>query len=336
MAAGNLLRLRTHDAPAVPATVKPHVLILGANVDVLAMFERLLDTPYVFTVAGEGSDATIGLTRQPDLILAVLPRGVAVDRVASGTPWIAWNRRNDPALAMTAYEAGARAVLPGDVTPAALLSVLRSTLEGRRTRVTRGHLGTGRRQYPRGTRIRLADDEVLRVVTGVIAQRVIHRDGTDVLIGLFGANQLLVGHPDDSCCLDLIAHDDTLAVVQPWSEAAQVDGFATSLRERLRHLEAWAAVQAQAHLSARIVGLLSLLADQFGRRYANALVIDVRLTHGQLAAATGTTRATVTRVLGALKRRGLAWTAGAGPAQRFCLRDPDIDRHTCGRSSEWP
>jgi hypothetical protein len=56
-------------------------------------------------------------------------------------------------------------------------------------------------------------------------------------------------------------------------------------------------------------------------------LIDVRLTHGQLAAATGATRATVTRVLGVMKKRRQVWTIGAGPEQRFCIRSREAHAH---------
>lgn len=314
------------------ASARQQVLILGTRGDATALFERLPDTPYVFAVAGDASDPTPGLRPPPDIVIAVMRTEVPFSQ-REGTrapvaPWIAWNRGGQPALAVAAYEAGARAVLPEDVSPAAFLAVLQSTFERRDEARSGKRAGEDpHRQYPRGARILLRDDEVLRIVLGTVAQRVIHADGTDVLIGLFGSEQVIVGHPDDSCCLDLVAHEDTVAIVRSWSEVTQGEEFSTSLRERLRHLEAWAAVQARPHLSDRITGLLSLLADRFGRPHGSGLVIDVRLTHGQLAAATGATRATVTRVLGVLKKRHLVWTVDAGPAQRFCIRSREVHAH---------
>jgi hypothetical protein len=320
------------EVAGVSAMARRHVLILGTRGDAAALFERLPETPYVFAVAGDASNPMPGLRPPPDLVVAVIrtevPCSPGEGTRALAVPWIAWNRGGQPALAVAAYEAGARAVLPDDVSSAAFAAVLRSAFEHRDEARGGTHAGESpRRQYPRGARIVLSDDEVLRIVSGVVAQRVIHADGTDVLIGLFGADQVIVGHPDDSCCLDLVAHGETVAIVRSWSEVTQREGFSTSLRERLRHLEAWAAVQARPHLTDRITGLLSLLADRFGRPYASGLVIDVRFTHGQLAAATGATRATVTRVLGVLKKRQLVWTVGAGSAQRFCIRSREVHGH---------
>lgn len=308
---------------------RPHLLIVGTRGEAVAILERLSDAPYVLTIIENMSDVGFGF-RRPDLVLVVLTPGVPPPRPYEHTPaipWIAWNRHGNPNCDLAAYEAGARAVLPANVTSAALAAVVQATL----TRPSeRGHMRGGDaplRQYARGARILLSDDEVLRVVSGVVAQRVIHHDGTGVLIGLFGPGQIVVGHPDDSCCLDLIAHAETVATVRPWTDAADAAGFSTELRERLRQLEAWAAVQARPQLSIRLVGLLSLLSDEFGCSHGNGLLVDVRLTHSDLAAATGTTRATVTRVLGRLQQQRLIWTVGTGPDQRFCIRAREIHGH---------
>lgn len=105
------------------ASARRQVLILGTRGDATALFERLPDTPYVFAVAGDASNPTPGLRPPPDIVIAVMRTEVPFSQ-REGTrapvaPWIAWNRGGQPALAVAAYEAGARAVLPEDVSPAA-------------------------------------------------------------------------------------------------------------------------------------------------------------------------------------------------------------------------
>ena len=99
------------------------------------------------------------------------------------------------------------------------------------------------------------------------------------------------------------------------------------MRRRLQQLEAWAAMQARPHLDQRVLGLLSLLAEQFGRPHPQGTLIDVRITHAQLAAAAGATRTTITRTLGDLRTRGLLATVGSGEAQRLCPREPEAAHH---------
>jgi hypothetical protein len=108
------------------------------------------------------------------------------------------------------------------------------------------------------------------------------------------------------------------------------------LRVRVQLMEAWSAMQARPHLGARILGLLNLLAEQFGRRHADGMLVDVRLTHAQIAAAIGATRSTVTRLLSDLRDRVALSVISDGDRERFCLREWEPGQHTraSGRSVE--
>jgi hypothetical protein len=175
------------------------------------------------------------------------------------------------------------------------------------------------RSIRRGVRIALRDDEVLTIDRGLVALGVLHDDGTDVLLGLSGANDVVIGHPDDRCCLQLVAHTDVDARIEPWNIAVRDPLFPNRVRARLRAMEAWAAAQARPHLSQRLLGILELLAERFGEPAAGGVRITARLTHAHLAAAIGTTRPTMTRLLASLAHRRRVWQTGTGNAARFCL-----------------
>ena len=175
------------------------------------------------------------------------------------------------------------------------------------------------RHYRRGTLIPTLPDQLLQIQAGIVAQMVIHTDGTEVLLGLHGAGQLLLPHPADSCFLHLQAQTEVLLVPISWQEARQWPDLPEQLRGRLWQQEAWAAMQARPHLADRILGLLELLAEQFGRTQPDGVLIDVRITHQQLAAASGATRTTVTRILQELRRRAVLDVVGQGQQERFCL-----------------
>jgi CRP-like cAMP-binding protein len=176
------------------------------------------------------------------------------------------------------------------------------------------------RNYRAGERILLDPDGVLEVLEGVVALTVIHEDGAEVLLGLYGPGQVLAGHPEDACCIQLCAHADSRVWMMPWTEAARQPGFAGRLRDRLRTMEAWAAMQARPHLEQRLLGILSLLAEQFGRPASRGVLIEVRITQSQLASAVGATRTTVSRLLGGLRRRGLLIAVRSGRGERYCLQ----------------
>ncbi len=183
----------------------------------------------------------------------------------------------------------------------------------------RTYSGRPQQQYRAGERILLDAESMLEVQEGIVALTVVHDDGGEVLLGLFGPGQVLAGHDEDTCCIQLYAHAEARVRILPWPEGAGLPAFSDRLRYRLRHMEAWAAMQARSQIEQRLLGILSLLAEQFGRATPQGTVIDVRLTHAQLASAVGATRATVTRRVGLLRQRGLLAVTGSGGGERYCL-----------------
>jgi CRP-like cAMP-binding protein len=175
---------------------------------------------------------------------------------------------------------------------------------------------SSQRRYNSGERIQLDPDHLLEVLEGVVALTMIHEDGSEVLLGLFGPGQVLAGHPEDGNGIQLYAQTDAAVGVQSWAEAVRRPGFSERLRDRLRLMEAWAAMQARPRIEQRVLGILSLLAAQFGRSTPRGQLIEVQVTQSQLASAVGATRTTVTRVLGGLRRRGLLLALRTG---QYCL-----------------
>lgn len=300
------------------------LVFIGDPQDSRALLDVLPDGDFSVTIASETEAALDAIATPPQtIVLAALNGGIPLPRLLNTTlsvPWLAWNRLEDTALSVAAYERGALAVLPASVSTAGLERALRAAVARAMQPHSTRRFGThGVATHARGTRIDLHDDEVLVVEDGIIATTVLHDDGTEVLVGLSGAGQILLGHPHDSCCLQLRAHTDARVVVQPWSHVIATPKFAEKLRARVRYMEAWASIQARPRLDDRLVGLLSLLAEQFGHAHQHGTLVDVRATHAQLATAVGATRATITRVFGRLRRQRLVFTDGDGLHERFVL-----------------
>lgn len=262
-----------------------------------------------------------------DLVIAEIDGEAAARRLEGAiaeddAPWVACVEGVDPATWNACLEAGAIAVLPRDA-PAALRRAIDTLLRTPSRRPAgQPDAGTPARLakiYRAGDTIRLAEESVLEVVAGIVAVTVLHPDGEEVLLALLGAGETLPGHPTDACCIQLRAHTAARVTVRPWRELAGQVSLAESLRRRLRQMEAWAAVQARPLLADRLLGLFSLLAGSMGIRAATGVLLDVRLTHAQLASAIGATRSTVTRQLGRLRRAGLVRTTGRGAQERFLL-----------------
>jgi CRP-like cAMP-binding protein len=77
------------------------------------------------------------------------------------------------------------------------------------------------------------------------------------------------------------------------------------LIQRLRHTEALLALQSKRQTSERLIGFLSFLAQEYGRSTAQGIRLEIQLSHQQMADAIGTTRVTITNLLGLLRKASL-------------------------------
>jgi CRP-like cAMP-binding protein len=180
--------------------------------------------------------------------------------------------------------------------------------------------GAGRLQrYEAGQRILVPRGSTLRLAEGIVALSAVHPDGAEVIIGMLGPGDFVLPHPDDSCHVEVTAQSDVQTQLFTWPELADTEPLAPALASRVLRAEAWAAAQAHPYIEQRLLGILSLLAEQFGVDHEAGRMIMVRITHGQLAAITGATRPTITRVLAALRRAGRIAVVGSGSEQRLCI-----------------
>lgn len=242
------------------------------------------------------------------------------------SPWLAWDQTGDSQMISKAYQAGARAVFPKETSMNVILETIQRTmgelLENRKDAKPRTQ-----RTYRRGELILLEADAVLHVEDGILATTMIHQDGVEVLLGLSGKGQIVVAHPDDNCHIQIIAHTEAKVKIEPWDVAAEQTDFLAKLRARLQQMEGWAAMQARPSLQQRVLGLLGLLSEQFGIAAKQGVLIDVRMTHSQLAAAVGATRTSITRVLSELRAQGRVSTVNKDGEDLFCLVEQP-DRHS--------
>jgi len=299
-----------------------HLSLIGDRDDVTALL-ALLGPGAVHLDVSRPDDEPGPLAGGPVVLsTSAVPPALALDH-----PWLAWNRAGSDDFAVEAYANGALAVLPSALTPEVLTRTLRTV--GGRIMAHRApaDVDSRRTRIPMGESISLRDDDVLVVKRGIVATMALHEDGTEVLIGLAGRGDLVVGHPDDSCCVQLLAHSDVEVDVLSWADAVRRRDLADQLRSQLRRAQGWASVQARPRIEIRVTGLLSQMAPRFGRPHPAGTLIDVRVTHAQLAAAVGATRATITRVVGRLRARRAVTLIGSGDDQRFVLRQIEQHRH---------
>lgn len=289
----------------------------------------LLQAGFEVTLAGHIAE---GARSRPAVLLALLdtatpPSAAAAVAASQELPWIAWNA-NGRTETGEAYRAGAIAVLGEDLSTSDLGHVARNTL----LRLARPHDDPPpplKRSYREGEQIDVPANHVLRIHEGVVSLYAVHHDGSEVLLGLLAPGQVLAGHPMDSCHVEVRAHVSVVASCQPWEEAVGTREAMEAIRSQLLRLQGWASMQAHPYLEQRILGVLSLLAEQFGVPDKKGVLIGVRLTHSQIAVAVGATRTTVTRLIGDLERKGQLRVVGRGANARFWIKGP-VTAHDAG------
>jgi len=262
-----------------------------------------------------------------DLILQVIENDSS--EMTCSLPWLAWDLTGKPQTTTSAYQAGARAVFPAETPAETIAKTLQRTLD-ELGRASAPEPQTRQRKYQRGEIILLEMDTVLLIKEGVLATTMIHQDGAEVLLGLSGKGQIVVAHPEDDCHIQIVAHTDAKVQIEAWETAVGQPDFLMKLRARLQQMEGWAAMQARPSLPQRVLGILGLLAGQFGCIHAQGTLIDVRVTHAQLASAVGATRTSITRVLGELRDTGKIMILSAQGEDRFCVCDKKLaEDHQC-------
>lgn len=309
--------------------IKSLVVLAGAWEERADAVLSLLRADFEVVLAASLSDHGAKDTRhRPVALLAVLndttpPGEVAAMAKSLETPWIAWNASGRTETA-EAYKAGAIAVLGDDLSVSDLGQVVRNALLRLARPQDNPSVSVTNRSYRAGERIDVRADHVLQIHEGVVSLHAVHPDGAEVLLGLLGPGQFLAGHPMDSCYVEVQAHTSVTVSRQSWAHMRTETPTAMmdAMRAQLLQMQGWASMQARPNLSQRTLGILSLLAEQFGIADAQGALIDVRLTHSQIAAAVGATRTTVTRILGELERDGKLRVVGAGANARLWVQGP--------------
>lgn len=159
-----------------------------------------------------------------------------------------------------------------------------------------------------GSQVPLLRHSLWLVVRGMVKLGSLSIHGDEILLGLAGPNEPF-GEPlseveafeartlcdSDLLCLSLeeVHRDPRLSLV-----------MLEAVTRRYRQCQALLALMGLRRVEERVKGFLELLALDYGQSTPEGLRLDLRLTHQEVASALGTTRVTVTRVIGQLRQQG--------------------------------
>jgi CRP-like cAMP-binding protein len=163
-------------------------------------------------------------------------------------------------------------------------------------------------QMNAGSSVPLLRNHLWLVVRGMVKLGCVTIHGDEVLLGLAGPNELFgdsLAGPDayeattvSECDLLCLSHGEL--ETQP----SLVPALMKAISQRQRQSQAMLALMGLRRVEDRVRGFLELLALDYGVACSQGLRLTPKLTHQEIANALGTTRVTVTRIIGQLKEIG--------------------------------
>lgn len=158
-----------------------------------------------------------------------------------------------------------------------------------------------RQTFKRRDVLPLRPDRLWQIEAGVVRTLTWDKEGMMVVLGFWGIGDI-VGQP--------LSHVnpyqvECLTPVQA-SIFSPANGYPQdSLIWHVRHTEELLRIIHTKRMESRLLQFLGWLAYRFGRETVQGQVIDLRLTHQEIADVLGTTRVTVTRLLNQLEKQGI-------------------------------
>jgi CRP-like cAMP-binding protein len=169
--------------------------------------------------------------------------------------------------------------------------------------------------YASGSLIPLPSDQLWLVKSGLVLLGTSYDTGEEALLGLlstdglFGLPLSCVSPYQARALTDVWLHP--LAIAELEQSPQLIGHLFSGLAQRQRQAEALLALQGHRLLEERLRQFLRLLAQEFGQDAPRGIRLRIRLTHQHIANALGSSRVTITRLMGRLQRQGwLEWDQG--------------------------
>lgn len=163
--------------------------------------------------------------------------------------------------------------------------------------------------YQKGDEIPLVSQGVWQVNRGVIQLGKFNSHGEEILLGwvqplnFFGSWLTSIDTYQAKALSNVYLKWYALSEIQSSCSLSQM--ILNQVVIRVRQTESLLAIAGIKRVEERLIELLKLLAQDMSESVDNGTRIVVRLTHQNIANAIGTTRVTVTRILGDFQRQGL-------------------------------
>ncbi len=152
----------------------------------------------------------------------------------------------------------------------------------------------------------------------------------EAFLGFVGAGQPFEIVAQAPFLLQSFAHvDQTTVIWLYWSDLDNWPHFRREVLDAFRYQHQrkllWLSTLGQRRTIDRLLGFLTLLIEEFGEPWESGYYLPWTLTHAQIGSAIGSTRVTVTRLMGKLRQRNLIHIYKDGliaiPVNRLTVRE---------------
>lgn len=163
--------------------------------------------------------------------------------------------------------------------------------------------------YAKGENIPTMSQGIWQVCKGIVQLSTLYPNGDEGILGWVGSSMCFGPWFTYLQTYQAKALSDVYLM---WFSLKDIDGSAhlsaqllNQQNRRLRQMEALLSIAGLRRVEDRLYELLLLLKQELGQPVADGTRLNIRLTHQDIASAIGTSRVTVTRLLGQLKQQGI-------------------------------
>ncbi|MGD1907422.1 MAG: Crp/Fnr family transcriptional regulator [Leptolyngbyaceae cyanobacterium] len=154
-------------------------------------------------------------------------------------------------------------------------------------------------------------DESAEATTPLMAQ------DEEAFLGFVGAGQPFELVAQAPFSLQSFAHVDQTAIIwMYWHDLDNWPHFRREILDAFRHQHQrkllWLSTLGQRRTIDRLIGFLTLLVEEYGEACEEGYYLPWPLTHAQIGSAVGSTRVTITRLMGKLRQQGMLQSYGDG------------------------
>ncbi|HEY9825267.1 MAG TPA: Crp/Fnr family transcriptional regulator [Stenomitos sp.] len=173
--------------------------------------------------------------------------------------------------------------------------------------------------FPTRSLIPCDANRLFKITSGIVRTLTYLDDGTPVVFGLWGEQEVVGSLLSQANPYYIESFTDVKGIFfMPENPIEMTE----HIKSYLRQVESLMLIRSHRTIDVRLIHLLSWLSQRFGEeKSARGQLINLRLTHQDLADLLGATRVTVTRTLGQLEDQGLIQRL---PLGRILLKESDV------------